>query len=140
MVSLAIRVIPNLSTDSLGKSLANAYSRDMTTTETITPISRDEFRQAVRRNIRSLLAMTDIEQQDLAPRVPMSPSQLSDRLTCSTAWRDEELLNVAKAFGTSYRAVVALTMEEFRQAINEAPPVIHGPTGSVQLDLFGLAA
>jgi hypothetical protein len=110
---------------------------------TITPpitIGRDQFRQAVRRNIRSLLAMTELDQQDLAPLVGLNKSQLSDRITCQAAWKDEELLNVAFAFGTSYRAVTALTPEDFRQAIVEAPPGIHDPFASNQGVLFRLAA
>jgi cyanate lyase len=112
----------------------------MPTATTITTISRDQFRHAVRRNIRSLLAMTELDQQDLAPMIGLSKSQLSDRLTCQTAWKDEELLNVAAAFGTSHRAVVALDVDEFRQAINDAPPQIHVLQGSVQQSLFDLAA
>ena len=80
--------------------------------------------------------MTELEQQDLAPLIGMSTSQLSDRLTCSAAWRDEELLNVAGVFGTSYVAVVALTPDEFQEAIAQARPRIHDLAGSVQLDLF----
>ena len=112
----------------------------MSTTETLIPIPRDRFRSAVRRNIRSLLAMTELDQQDLAPMIGLSKSQLSDRLTCSAAWRDEELLNVAHAFGTSHRAVVALTLDEFQQAIAESPPRIHVLSESAQQSLFDLAA
>ena len=112
----------------------------MSTTDALIPISKDQFRHAVRRNVRSLLALTELEQQDLAPLVGLSKSQLSDRLTCSTAWKDEELLNVAHAFGTSHRAVTAMTPDEFREALNESPPRIHGPQGSVQLAFLGLAA
>jgi len=92
-----------LSTVSLAKSFVDPYGRSMSTITPITTISRDQFRQAVRRNIRSLLAMTELDQQDLAPMIGLSRSQLSDRLTCQSAWKDEELLNVASAFGTSYR-------------------------------------
>lgn len=110
-----------------------------TTAPTIT-ISRDEFRQAVRRNIRSLLAMTDAEQQDLAPLVGLNKSQLSDRLTCSTAWKDEELLNVARAFHVPHRAVVALTVEEFQEALVQASPRIHALVNQAQGTLFACAA
>jgi len=96
----------------------------MSTTTAPMPIDRGQFRSAVRRNIRSLLAMTERDQKDLAPLVGMNESKLSDRMR-GAAWRDEELLNVARAFGTSYRAVVALTPEEFREAIAEAPPEFH---------------
>lgn len=114
----------------------------ITTTTPQAPISRDEFRSAIRRNVRTLLGMCDIEQQDLATAVRLSKSQLSDRLTCSAAWKDEELLNVARAFGVSYGAIVAQTPEEFRQALTalEDSPRIHDPLGSVQLDLFASAA
>jgi hypothetical protein len=110
----------------------------MSITEAPTPIDRNEFRQAVRRNIRSLLALTEADQKQLAPRIGMNESQLSTRMS-KAAWRDEELVNVARAFGTSYRAVVALTVDEFREAINEAPPVFHALAGSVQLGLFDSA-
>lgn len=112
----------------------------MSTITAPTTISRDQFRQAVRRNIRSLLAMTELDQQDLAPLVGLNKSQLSDRLTCQTAWKDEELLNVAIAFGTSYRAVTAMTPDDFRQAIVETPPGIHGLLQPGQGVLFLLAA
>lgn len=112
----------------------------MSTTSAPITISRDEFRHAVRRNIRSLLAMTDAEQQDLAPLVGLNKSQLSDRLTCSTAWKDEELLNVAHAFHVPHRAVIALTVEEFQEALAEASPRIHALPGSVQQSLFLYAA
>ena len=110
----------------------------MSTTATTSTISRDDFRQAVRRNIRSLLAMTDTDQQYLAPLIGLSKSQLSDRLTCQTAWKDEELLNVAHAFGTSLRAVIAMTSEDFSEAVSEHPPRIHVRGGSVQLTLESL--
>lgn len=129
-----------LSTVFLAQSLGKPYYRRMPATTAPNTISRDSFRQAVRRNIRSLLAMTELDQQELAPIIGLSKSQLSDRLTCQTAWKDEELLNVAHAFGTSHRAVVAMTPEEFREAIIESPPLIHALTRSVQLDLFRLAA
>ncbi len=115
----------------------------MTTTDTIIPIGRDQFRQAVRRNIRSLLAMTETEQQDLAPAIGLSVSQLSERMTCSAAWRDGELLNVAHAFHTIHEAVVAIDADRFRQAITDAPPStprIHGPSNDLDGTRFGLAS
>jgi predicted Mrr-cat superfamily restriction endonuclease len=110
---------------------------------TITPpitISRDDFRQAVRRNIRSLLAMTNVEQQDLAPVVGLNKSQLSDRLTCQTAWKDEELLNVAQAFHVPHSAVVAITVEEFQESLAGTSPVFHDLSQPDQGVLFLLAA
>lgn len=112
----------------------------MSTTTPTNTISRDDFRHAVRRNIRSLLAMTDTDQQRLAPFIGLSKSQLSDRLTCQTAWKDEELLNVAHAFGTSLSAVIAMTSEGFSEAVSETPPRIHDAQRYVQWSLFGLAA
>ncbi len=105
-------------------------------------VTREDFRLAVRRNIRTLLGMCDVEQQDLAPLIGLSKSQLSDRLTSSAAWRDEELVNVARAFGVTYAVVVALTPEAFHQAMAdlEASPRIHALQTRGQLNLFQLAA
>lgn len=114
----------------------------MSTTTTPTAVKRDQFRSAVRRNVRTLLEMCGVEQQDLAPAIGLSKSQMSDRLTCSTAWKDEELLNVAHAFGVSYEVVVALTADDFHSALSalDSPPVFHASSDSVQLDLFQFAA
>ena len=114
----------------------------MAITEPLTAVSREDFRLAVRRNIRALLGMCNVEQKDLAPAIHLSESQLSDRLTSSAAWRDEELLNVARAFTVTHDVVTALTPDDFHRALAALPasPVFHGPSSSVQLDLFRLAA
>lgn len=112
----------------------------MTTTDPVITISRDEFRNAVRRNIRSLLAMTEADQQQLAAVIDLSASKLSERLTGRAGWQGEELVSVARAFNVGTDAVVAMTVEEFHQALDGVTPVIHGLTDSVQLNLLDFAA
>lgn len=83
-------------------------------------VSNDQFRAAVRRNIKALLAMHGMEQRDLAPYLGLSESQLSTRMSNgknATSWRDAELINAAAVLGVTFETVMAQGEQDFREAL-----------------------
>lgn len=86
-------------------------------------VTDDQFAAAVRRNIKSLLAMHSMDQQDLAPLIGLKPYQLSTRMAVGSnhaAWRDAELVNIARVLEVDVDVIVALTDLEFREALSRS--------------------
>ena len=81
------------------------------------PRDHDAFVHSVARNIRSLLAMRELEAQDLAEHVGMSSAVLSQRMSGRSAWRGFELSRIAQAFAVDTDVIFASTEAEFREAL-----------------------
>lgn len=77
----------------------------------------DPFTVAVARNIRALLAMRGMPAQELAERIGMKPTKLSQRLGGHTRWLGSELKAIADAFDISADVVMASGEQDFREAL-----------------------
>ena len=82
-----------------------------------TPHDPADFVHSVARNIRSLLAMRDLQAQDLAEHIEMQAPVLSQRMSGRSAWRAIELKRIARAFAVDTDVIFAGTEAEFREAL-----------------------
>lgn len=77
----------------------------------------DRFVANVARNIRSLLAMRGIPAKELAGRIGMTDTTLSQRMGGHNRWLAIELHRIAQVFDVDTDVVFADTEEEFLEAL-----------------------
>lgn len=95
----------------------------------------DHGRQAIAGNVRATLGRKKSSQTALAKVLGMSQAAVSRRLNAELAFDTDELLAICE----HYRVPLSDLLEGIT-ADDDGSPRIHGPQGSVQLDLFACAA
>lgn len=105
-----------------------------TTTDTTTDTT-DQARQLVAGNVRAVLGRKKSNQTALAKVLDKSQAAVSRRLNGELPFDTDELLRICDHYRVPFSDIIAgIGVDEFGR------PVIHGPQGSVQLDMFELAA